>query len=362
MNILFLSRLSNNNNCGPYYSVPRQVAAQREYDNVFWLNANSNYFEEWAEIGDIKTEKEYPSMRLKDLPEPFNHPDVVLVQEQYNFLGMPLIRDIQKARIPYVVVPRCSLTCSAQQKKRLKKSVGNFLYFNSFLRKAAGIQYLTKQEKKESGEHWNSNGFVIPNGINIPQIKKEYNTGKIECTYIGRIDFYHKGLDLMLNAIIQLSDIISKANMHLNIYGWGSQDDIEKLNETIKRCNKIVEFKGPVHGNEKEKVLLESDVFFLTSRFEGMPMGLLEAMSYGIPVMITKGTNMNPIVKKFNCGWYSDSSEIGIKKMIQAIIYERKSIPEKGKNGVRAAKLFDWSNIARKMHEELDKIVAKYRC
>ena len=361
MNILFLSRLSNNNNCGPYYSVPRQVAAQREYDNVFWLNVNSNYFEEWAKIGDVKTEKEYPSLHLKDLPEPFNHPDVVLVQEQYNFFRMPLIRDIQKARIPYVVVPRCSLTYSAQQKKRLKKIVGNYLYFNRFLRKASGIQYLTNQEKKESGEHWNSNGFVIPNGINIPNIKKGYNTGKIECTFIGRIDFYHKGLDLLLNAIMQSVDIMSKANMHLSIYGWGLPDDLEKLNVAIKKCNSIVEFRGPVHGNAKEKVLLESDVFFLTSRFEGMPMGLLEAMSYGIPVMITKGTNMKSIVKKYDCGWYSDSSETGIKKMIQAIICERESIPEKGENGVRAAELFDWSNIAKKTHEELEKIVANCR-
>ena len=56
MNILFISRLSNNNNCGPYYSIPRQVAAQRIYDNVFWLNANNNYFEEWEKIGEVKTQ------------------------------------------------------------------------------------------------------------------------------------------------------------------------------------------------------------------------------------------------------------------------------------------------------------------
>lgn len=359
MNILFLSRLSDNNNCGPYYSIPRQVAAQREFDNVFWLNANKNYFDDWAEIGDVKTEKDYPAPRLCDLPIPFNHPDIVVVEEQYNFVRMPLMVDVQKSKIPYIIVPRCSLTASALKKKRFKKMLANLVYFSSFMKKAAGIQYLTEQEKEESGERWNANGIVIPNGITVPDVVKEYHSDKIEATFIGRIDVYHKGLDLLLAACAKIIDEMKKAHMHISIYGAGVQEDVDSVKSAIQRCSGVVDYLGPVHGSEKEKVLLDSDVFLLTSRFEGMPMGLLEAMSYGIPVIITKGTNMIPVVEKYGCGWYDEISEAGIIRMLRTMIKERDLIPEKGKRGINAAHAYDWSNIARQTHQVLVDIVGK---
>ena len=49
---------------------------------------------------------------------------------------------------------------------------------------------------------------------------------------------------------------------------------------------------GGVYGDNKVKVLLDTDIFILTSRYEGMPMGVLEAWSYGIPCILSDGTNM----------------------------------------------------------------------
>ena len=51
-------------------------------------------------------------------------------------------------------------------------------------------------------------------------------------------------------------------------------------------------------GKSKEQVLLDADVFIQTSRTEGLPTAVLEAMSYKIPVLITKGTGLYDDIKK----------------------------------------------------------------
>jgi len=46
----------------------------------------------------------------------------------------------------------------------------------------------------------------------------------------------------------------------------------------------VVYINDGIFDDEKEKKQLESDFFILTSRFEGHPMGLIEALSYGLRV------------------------------------------------------------------------------
>ena len=71
----------------------------------------------------------------------------------------------------------------------------------------------------------------------------------------------------------------------------GKETLITKIEES--GLEKIVLIKDEVYGEDKEKVILESDFFILTSRFEGHPMALIEALSYGLPCLVTKGSNMS---------------------------------------------------------------------
>ena len=118
MNILFVSTLSGNLWAGPNNSIPAQVKAQSQIDNVFWYNLNYNKRPEWSEHGlDCKNLSDYPTRRLKDLPAPFNHPDIVVVEQCYAYLFCRIIRDIQREKIPYVIIPRSALTKKAQANK-----------------------------------------------------------------------------------------------------------------------------------------------------------------------------------------------------------------------------------------------------
>jgi len=69
----------------------------------------------------------------------------------------------------------------------------------------------------------------------------------------------------------------------------GGSGDIEQITEILrsKGVEKNVVFPGWVRGEDKDHLLRESDVFFLPSYNEGMPMSILDAIGYGLPVVST---------------------------------------------------------------------------
>lgn len=71
--------------------------------------------------------------------------------------------------------------------------------------------------------------------------------------------------------------------------GAGSTQDEIAIKQLIKEkgIEQNVEFPGWVRGNQKDKLLREADVFFLPSYNEGMPMSILDAMGYGLPIVST---------------------------------------------------------------------------
>ena len=365
MNILFVSHMSGNLWAGPNNSIPAQIKAQSRIDNVFWYNLNYNTRPEWSENGlNCMNLSDYPTGRLKDLPEPFNHPDIVVVEQCYAYLFCKLIKDIQKARIPYVIIPRSAFTKQAQGHKPLKKRLGNILYFNRMVKKAAAIHYLTEEEKLSSEQQWGNYGYVIPNGI-FPQkvVRTVFPLDRIRASYIGRIEIYQKGLDLLLEAIIAVKDELREVNFALNLYGPNREGAVEVLEKKVQEnaVADIVAFHEGVFGKDKREVFLNTDVFIMTSRFEGHPMGLIEALSYGIPCLATRGTYMAEKISRHGAGWAAENNVESVKEALRTLIAEKGNLADKGNNAVQLASVYSWDKIAQDTHAELNKIVESYR-
>ncbi len=363
MNVLFLSNLSGNLWAGPNNSVPAQVAAQTKIDNVLWFNNNYNKPKTWTDKKlSVLNLTDIPSGLLRDFPAPFNHPDIIIVEMCYGHFGNKIIADVQKMHIPYIIIPRSNLTSQAQHHKPLKKWVGNLLYFKSMFRKAAAIQYLTRQEQLESGPKWNKNSFILPNGISLPDIDpKVFSMDKIRAAYIGRVEVYQKGLDMLLKAIASLQDKLRAAHFTLDIYGpeRANAYTLLKTLATELHIQDLIVFKEPVFGDEKAIVLKQADVFVMSSRFEGHPMGLIEALAYGLPCMATTGTNMRPEVEKYNAGWTADNTVESIALALEKMLKEREQLPQKSTNARTLAAQYDWDKIAKQSHQIYEKIIGK---
>lgn len=354
MIVLIISKLSGNKWAGPSVCVPKIVQYQSKFDDVFWYNLNTVEIDSWKNNNYIFANlNTFPTSRLSDLPVPFNKPDIAVVEEVYTFPFSKLIKDLQTNNIPYVVVPHSQLTTMAQAQKKCKKRIANFLYFNSMIKKATAIQYLSIGEMNASIERWGNKGYIVPNGIEIKDESKlgTKNNNSIVASYIGRIDIYQKGLDLLIEAIKGMSDHLRSNNFVFNIYG-PINDDYHKLQKCIVTYNleDIIYLHDSVFEEEKHNILSNTDVFIMTSRFEGHSLGLIEALSYGLPCLVSDGTFMTAEVKDYDAGWTCNNNPKDIAFALSCMIDDRNRFNIMGSNAIRLAKTYSWDNIAYKNH------------
>lgn len=364
MNILFISKLTGNLFAGPNNSVPAQVLAQSAYDNVLWYNLNHVKRPEWMQNRlDCKNLDDFPTGRLADLPEPFKRPDLAVVEELYCYPFCKLITDLQHAKIPYIIVPRSTMTEQAQKKKALKKWIGNLVWFYSMVHKAAAVQYLTKEEQLESAG-WKVKSFVIPNGT-YPQTEKkqDFSPTGIKGAYIGRFETYQKGLDLLFLALSAEQHLLREAGFFLNLYGPNQEGSEEALQKQAKELGieDMLTFHGPVFKEEKKAVLLSTDVFIMTSRFEGLPMGMIEALAYGLPCVATVGTNLAEDIEQYDAGWTATNEVESIRSALCSMVRDRNSLAPKSANAVKMADTYSWDSIAEQSHKEYATIVKTVR-
>jgi glycosyltransferase involved in cell wall biosynthesis len=115
-------------------------------------------------------------------------------------------------------------------------------------------------------------GFIL-----YPKVEENF-----KIAFVGRFEFYHKGIDLLLSALE--SPIWKSRNIEVNFYGEGPHKLI--LQEWIRSKNlffcKIQDFKDDI--SEIWKV---NHILALTSRFEGKSLSISEASFYGRPTIAT---------------------------------------------------------------------------
>lgn len=359
MKILFLSSFEGYGFAGPTYSVPCQIAAQSELDEVFWYNFKVVDLQAWR-TNPFYHDPSYFSFSMTAIEKLFGEPDLMILEGFYNFHPGRNLFNALKSGIPYIIVPRCSLTAGDQAKKKFKKIIGNALYYRTFAKKAVAIHYLTDAEREESGLRWNRRTIVLPNGIDSPNetVVPPFCSDGIKAVFIGRLEPYQKGIDLLLEAISIVKELLVAARFKLDLYGESVGGSSDWINERIAflQIEELVSCHAAVYGREKREILVQSDLFILTSRYEGMPMGLLEACSLGLPCLITAGTHLGSDVRAENAGWVCNQEINEISKLLVEAV-DKSAYACKSNGAKRVADKYSWKRIAAKTHDSYLRIL-----
>lgn len=121
--------------------------------------------------------------------------------------------------------------------------------------------------------------------------------------------------------------------------GVGTPNDEQAVAELCRQKNisdKVL-FPGWVRGEEKDRMLRDADVFFLPSYNEGMPMSVLDAMGYGLPIVSTQVGGIPKIVHDFENGMCVNAGDI--EAYSNAIVALLKDDMQSKRNGEKSMEI-----------------------
>lgn len=177
----------------------------------------------------------------------------------------------------------------------LNRNPGKIInYFtNKNYKRVSKIVVLSNVEKQnQQFKLYSSKVSILPNAIDerlILRIKPKKEKNSI--IFLGRIDD-NKGIREIYKAL----SYFSKIDFKFYLYGDGTLKEkyVSKFRETLK--DKFF-YGGIISGNKKWEILKKMEFFILPSKFEGLPMALLESMACGCIPIVTNVGSMGTVVK-----------------------------------------------------------------
>jgi glycosyltransferase involved in cell wall biosynthesis len=231
-------------------------------------------------------------------------PDVVHTHGLWMYPSRAAWQWARKTGGPHVVSPHGMLDNWALRRSRLKKQAARFLYEQDHLRSASVIHALCTAEAASVRAFGLSNSImVIPNGVDPPATVEGtrppwaslVSQSDSVMLFLGRID-KKKNIVPFLKTWAEASHTANpRKAWKLVIVGWGSQSYEALVQSTIRGLNLESEVfvLGPLYGIDKAAAYRSATAFVLPSLSEGFPMAVLEAWSYGLPVLMTDACNLS---------------------------------------------------------------------
>ena len=185
---------------------------------------------------------------------------------------------------------------------------------------------LGEEEKRILEEDFGVPGIVsLPNCIDLAAARNFNRNieGKdiLDILYLGRIE-PNKGIDYIFDACRALKEDGVKFNLN-----FAGKEEIEGqyIPKFKEEFGEDFTFHGIVSGKKKTDVLNKCDIFLLPSFFEGLPMSLLETMSFGqVPVVTPVGSIPTVVTDNANGCFIRVKNTEDIVNVMKKLITDRK--------------------------------------
>lgn len=223
-------------------------------------------------------------------------PDVIDTQGVWMNLSRVAVACNGRHTTPLVVTPHGMLDPWAVRRSARRKRLVSWWFEQDHLAKAGAVRALNTDEARAIREFGvNSPIAIIPNGITPPDVAYLTDLADREpiLQFLGRLD-PKKGLEPLFKAWALVASEPSAQDWRLRVNGWGSPDYVQGLHRLVTELGigETLVLGGPVFGGEKDKIFASSAGFILPSFSEGLPMAVLEAWAWGIPVLMTRSCNL----------------------------------------------------------------------
>ncbi len=212
------------------------------------------------------------------------------------------------------------------------------------------IIVLSKNVQEYFKNTYNRDTVYIPNGIEEPQIKnaeiikEKYALEKDGyILYLGRL-VPEKGIHFLINAYKNTDTALPL------VIAGGASHTVEYENELreLAKDDKRIVFTGFVEGYELGELYSNALLYVLPSELEGMPISLLEAMSYGNACLTSDISECTEVCED-TAVYFKSGDENDLKEKLEGLISSPEKIKElKSKSKDFILNKYNWDEVCEK--------------
>jgi glycosyltransferase involved in cell wall biosynthesis len=264
-------------------------------------------------------------------------------------------------RRPYVFSPHSGYAPASLGRSRGRKLIYRAAFERRTLRRASLVVALTDAERRDVRRAGATGTVVvIPNGVEpAPDLdggpfRRDLGLDRQTplVVFVGRLDVHRKGLDRLVQGLA------SAPGWHLALVGPEFRD-VDLLRRQVRdlEMQDRVHLAGERHGRALREAVAAADVFALLSRWEGLPMALLEALSASKPALVSPEVEEVIGVAAAGGGWVVDDASVG-PVLGRLGGPGRPELVKAGRAAGRFAKRYDWGDVARRYSDAYELAIA----
>jgi glycosyltransferase involved in cell wall biosynthesis len=234
----------------------------------------------------------------------------------------------REARLPYVITPHGGYAAEVIHGRNwAAKTLWMRMVERKYVGNASLIHAVSPRELDELRARFRARSFVYaPNAIDLPTTPvapaERLLGSPRRVVFLGRLAVAHKGLDLLLEGYARCVRSQTDADVELIVAGPDFRSGRMRLEALAASLlpGDGPRFMGAVFGEDKDALMTSAYVFVHTSRWEGMPYAVLEALATGCPVLITPATNLAGFVEEYGAGLVVEGTAEAISEGLKRLL------------------------------------------
>jgi glycosyltransferase involved in cell wall biosynthesis len=264
----------------------------------------------------------------KHLSQNGNKFNVVHLHSWWSILILGAAHICNKKGIPFILSPRGML------------GRYSFAHQNNFLKRIMHTMWGKKLLQKSilhatSRKEWNDcvkihprwKGFILPNIVGLPVAihdNRKMDHHIMTIGFLARID-HKKGLEYLFRALARVN-----FTYRFLIAGTGDDNYIRSLKELAEQLGiqQHLQWCGWMDVESKFQFLQQLDLFVLTSYNENFANTVVESLSVGCPVLVSRHVGLSDYVVEKKLGWVCDLNEDSITAHLHLIDESRAALKE----------------------------------
>lgn len=260
---------------------------QKIADRICWVDYNLCEYRQAVEQTAAYIEEKLPCK-------------IIINQISQVFWAACMVKQKYADKIEIVSVIHSDFSRIYEQNAFLDAYIDQYICVSKDIQRTMKDKYNIKEEKL----HYHATSIEYDTDF----IKHQNKGTEIHIAYAARLEKAQKRTDLL----IPLMELLNNSGMEYRLNIAGSGTYYKKLEQYIQEQNLMdkVKLYGALSYDEMKDFWKENDVFVNLSDIEGMPVSLLEAMSWGVVPIVTKTSGIKETVEDGINGFVCDRESV----------------------------------------------------